>query len=136
MNTSDEALAVPLLLDVASVVLFVAVGRDSHDEDGGIDDLLTIAAPFLVGLGVAWLASPRLRRRPTSLRAGLDAWVSTVAIGMLLRRVLWDRGTALSFIVVTTVVLGFLLLGWRAIASFTRRRGEISSPRPPSKAGR
>ena len=127
---------VPLVLDVASVLLFVAVGRDAHDEDGGVGGVLTIAAPFLVGLGVACLASPRLRRRPTSLRAGLDAWVSAVAIGMLLRRVVWDRGTALSFVVVTTVVLGFLLLGWRAVSSFTRRRSEISSARPPSKAGR
>ena len=127
---------VPLVLDAACVVLFVVAGRDSHDEDGGIGDVLTIAAPFLIGLGVAWLASPRLRRRPTSLGAGVDAWVSAVAIGMLLRRVVWDRGTALSFIVVTTVVLGFLLLGWRAISSFTSRRGEISSARPPSKAGR
>jgi hypothetical protein len=127
---------VPLVLDVASIVLFVVAGRDSHDEEGGLGEVLTVAAPFLVGLGLAWLASPRLRRRPTSLRAGVDAWVSTVAIGMLLRRVVWDRGTALSFVVVTTVVLGFLLLGWRAVSSLTRRRGEITSARPPSKAGR
>ena len=127
---------VPLALDVASILLFVLAGRDAHDEDGGVGGVVTIAAPFLVGLGVAWVASPRLRRRPTSLRAGVDAWVSTVAIGMLLRRVVWDRGTALSFIVVTTVVLGILLLGWRAVTSLTRRRGEISSARPPSKAGR
>ena len=55
---------------------------------------------------------------------------------MLLRRVAWDRGTALSFVIVTTVVLGLLLLGWRAISSFTVVAGEIRSPRPPSKAGR
>ena len=55
---------------------------------------------------------------------------------MLLRRVVWDRGTALSFVIVTTVVLGVLLLGWRWIWSLTGRRREIRSALPPSKAGR
>lgn len=127
---------VPLALDVASVLLFVIAGRDSHDEDGGFGDVLTIAAPFLIGLGLAWVASPNLRKRPTSLRAGVDSWVSAVAIGMLLRRVVWDRGTAVSFVIVTTLVLGALLLGWRTIWSFTHRRREIRSALPPSKAGR
>ena len=118
------------------MLLFVIAGRDSHDDDGGAGDVLTIAAPFLIGLAVAWLASPRLRHRPLSLRAGVDGWVSAVAIGMLLRRVVWDRGTALSFIIVTTLVLGVLLLGWRWIWSIADRRREIRSALPPSKAGR
>jgi hypothetical protein len=127
---------VPLSLDVACVLLFVVAGRDSHDEDGSVADVLTIAAPFLIGLAVAWLASPRLRSRPMAIRAGVDAWVSAVAIGMLLRRVVWDRGTALSFVIVTALVLGALLLGWRWIWSLAHRRREIRSALPPSKAGR
>ena len=70
------------------------------------------------------------------MRAGVDVWLETVVIGMLLRRLVWDRGTAFSFIVVTTIVLGVLIVGWRAIWSITRRRREIRSVVPPSKAGR
>ena len=126
---------VAFAIDVAAVLLFVVAGRDSHDEDSGVGELLTIAAPFLVGLIVAWIASPNLRNRPLSLRAGFDCWVSTVAIGMLLRRYAWHRGTAPSFVIVATLVLAVLLLGWRMIGSIPRRR-EIRSTRPPSKAGR
>lgn len=123
-------------LDVAAVMLFVVLGRNSHDEGGGIGIVFEIAAPFLIGLAVAWLLSPNLRTRPWSVRAGVDVWLGTVIIGMLLRRLVWDRGTALSFVIVTTIVLGVLIVGWRAIWSITRRRREIRSVVPPSKAGR
>jgi hypothetical protein len=127
---------VAFALDVAAVLLFVVAGRDSHSEDGGTAEVLTIAAPFLIGLAVAWIASPHLRNRPTALRAGADGWVSTVAIGMLLRRFAWHRGTALPFVIVASLMLGALLLGWRWIWSIAHRRVEIRSARPPSKAGR
>ena len=42
-------------------------------------------------------------------------WAVTVAAGMLLRRATGE-GTAVAFIIVATVTLAFLLLGWRFIA--------------------
>ena len=36
---------------------------------------------------------------------------------MVLRRTLFDRGTAFSFIVVASVFTGVLLIGWRLVAS-------------------
>ena len=101
-----------------------------------IAGLLGVAAPFLIGLAVGWLLVPGARRDPVSLRTGAGVWVATVVIGLLLRRFAWDRGTALSFVVVTTLVLGLLLLGWRAIWALGPSRRAVRSPSPPRKAGR
>ena len=51
-----------------------------------------------------------------TLRSGLTVWVVTVVVGLLLRRFVFDRGTAIAFVIVTTVTLGVLLVGWRAVA--------------------
>ena len=47
---------------------------------------------------------------------GCTIWVVTIALGMVLRRTLFDRGTAFSFVVVASVFTGLLLLGWRLAA--------------------
>ena len=45
-------------LDAASIVVFVAIGRRSHDEDGNaVVGVLQVAAPFVIALLVAWLAA-------------------------------------------------------------------------------
>ncbi|MGD9572255.1 MAG: DUF3054 domain-containing protein [Thermoleophilia bacterium] len=42
--------------------------------------------------------------------------------GMLLRGLVFDRGTAPSFVVVAAIVLGALMLGWRLVVDLSRRR--------------
>jgi Protein of unknown function (DUF3054) len=128
---------VAIALDVACVLLFVVLGRSSHDEGEGIASVLNIAAPFLIGLAVGWILSPRVHLRPRSIRAGVDVWVATVLIGVLLRWFAWDRSTAFAFVIVATLFLGFFLLGWRVVISGTSRaRGEVPSGRPPLEAER
>jgi hypothetical protein len=122
--------------DIAAVVLFATLGRNAHDERSGAAAVLTIAAPFLVGLAVGWIVNPAVRRQPLALRAGVGVWLTTVAIGLVLRRTVWDRGTAASFVIVSTLVLGALIVGWRAMWVFACRRRELPSASPPSKAGR
>jgi hypothetical protein len=108
--------------DIASVVLFVAVGRNNHDEGGNpVTGALEVAAPFLLALGVGWVVA-RAWRSPEALRTALVVWPVTVALGMVLRRWVFDRGTATSFIVVATIATGVLLLGWRLVAQAVRRR--------------
>ena len=103
--------------DAVAVFAFVALGRRSHDEGGNaVAETVKVAAPFLIALAVGWLAA-RAWRRPRAIATGLVLWVVTVAVGMLLRRTVFDRGTATSFVVVATVVTGVLLLGWRVIAA-------------------
>lgn len=109
-------MAVAAACDVVAVLLFVALGRRSHDEGGNVvAGVLSVAAPFLIALAVGWAAA-RAWRAPLTLRTGLVVWPVTVALGMLLRRFAFDRSTATSFIVVASVATGLLLLGWRLVA--------------------
>lgn len=116
-----------LAFDAAAVLVFATAGRQSHDEGSGIGEIATISAPFLIGLAVGWAAVPGARRQPLVVRTGLGIWAATVVIGLVLRRTAWDRGVAASFVVVTAIVLGALLLGWRALWSITNRQRTIRS---------
>jgi hypothetical protein len=46
----------------------------------------------------------------------VSVWLGTVTIGMVLRNLLFDDGTATAFIIVATIFLGAVLNGWRSIA--------------------
>ncbi len=108
-------------LDTFFVVLFVAIGRRNHDEDPGVGGLIDTAAPFLIALAIAWLAL-RAWNRPTDLRTGIAVWAIVVSIGMLVRRFVFDDGTATSFVIVATIFLGFFLVGWRLVLAAVDRR--------------
>lgn len=108
-----------LAADLALVIAFAAVGRRNHDEGLTVAGIAETAWPFLVGVGVGWLLS-RGWRRPTALvPTGVTVWVSAVVVAMVLRRAT-SEGTAISFVVVATLVTGALLLGWRAAVSVRR----------------
>lgn len=107
-------------LDVLAVLLFVIIGRRNHHEGGNVVlGALRVAAPFLIALAVGWAAT-RAWRTPTALLTGMWVWVCTVALGLLLRRTVFDRGTAIAFVIVTTITLAVLLIGWRAVARQVR----------------
>ena len=127
------AVDVLLVLDVLLVVLFAAVGRASHDESGPVLGALVIAWPFLVGTAIGWLVVRVVRRTwPIDVAPGVTVWFATVLVGMLLRHAV-GSGTAVSFVVVASVVLAFLLLGWRAVGAYAVRRAR---PRRPARAPR
>lgn len=108
-------IALSLALDTALICLFAAIGRRSHAESGALLSVVTTAWPFLAGMAVGWLVSVfALRRIPLEVRDGITVWLCAVAIGMVLRS-LTNAGTAFSFIIVATLFLGAMLLGWRAI---------------------
>jgi peptidoglycan/LPS O-acetylase OafA/YrhL len=109
-----------LALDVLAVLLFAAVGRRTHAEGVSMDGIADTAWPFLAGTVMGWGVA-RAWRRPSSSMTGLTVWVAAVALGMLLRRVTGE-GTAWPFVVVATVVLAALFLGWRAVAHVARSR--------------
>ncbi len=116
----DRRLALAAGLDTAFVVLFVAIGRDNHDRDPAVSGLIETAAPFVIALAIGWVVA-RAWQRPTAIITGLIVWPVTVALGMVLRRFVFDDGTATSFVVVTTAFLGFFLVGWRLIAALVDR---------------
>ena len=115
-------------LDVLGVVGFVALGRSSHAEGETVPGILTVAAPFLIGLGVGWLIVGRMKR-PIGIRAGLIAWAGTVVVGLVLRSAVFDRAVPPAFVIVATAFLGLWLLGWRAVWVFVARRGEAQPAR-------
>ena len=129
----DRRLGVAIGLDVFVVVLFVAIGRRNHDESGAFGDVLATALPFLGGLAVAWSVA-RAWRRPTNVTTGLVIWPVTVLAGMILRRQVFDDGTATSFVLVATAFLGLFLVGWRLVGRIVERRrrpvgGILTRPR-------
>lgn len=108
-------------VDVICVLVFCAVGRRSHDEGINVAGIATTAWPFLSGTALGWLAS-RAWRRPTALLpTGVVVWLCTVVGGMLLRKAT-SAGVAASFVVLTSLVIAVLLLGWRAATCLASRR--------------
>ncbi len=102
-------------LDTAVVVSFIAIGRRNHDEDEAISGLVETAAPFLIALAIAWVIW-RVWLQPDAVMTGVRVWLTTLGLGMLLRNLVFDDGTAASFVIVASVFLGTFLVGWRAIA--------------------
>jgi hypothetical protein len=127
---SNRRLATAVGLDVFIVILFVAIGRRNHEESSAFADVVETGAPFLIGLAIGWLAT-RAWRRPSALRIGLVIWPVTVLAGMIVRRAVFDRGTATAFVVVATVFLGAGLVGWRAIGRVAEQRQRSTRPVAP-----
>jgi hypothetical protein len=96
------------VIDVVAVVVFVAIGRRNHDEGAALSGVLGVAAPFLIALGISWIGL-RTWREPFNRASFIATWVITVFVGLLLRRVVFDRGIATAFIIVATITLGVLL---------------------------
>lgn len=107
--------------DVVCVLVFCALGRRSHAEGVTVAGVAETAWPFLAGTVVGWLVS-RAWQRPVSIApTGVAVWLSTVVVGMLLRKAT-SAGVALSFVIVASLVTAALLLGWRSVAAVLQRR--------------
>ena len=112
---STKLAAWSAVADALLVVLFVALGRKSHDEGGNVVvGTLKVAAPFLIALAAGWLAT-RAWKSPTAPATGIIIWGVTGAGGMVLRHFVFDRGTALPFIIVASVFTLLFLVGWRFV---------------------
>ncbi|MEN4450352.1 DUF3054 domain-containing protein [Mycobacterium sp. SM3041] len=113
--TGNRSAALAFLADVVLVVIFCAIGRRSHAEGITLAGVAHTSWPFLTGTVAGWALS-RGWRRPTALNpTGLVVWVSTIVIGMLLRKAS-AQGVAVSFVIVASTVTAVFLLGWRGLA--------------------
>lgn len=114
-TTGNRSAALAFLADVVLVVIFCAIGRRSHAEGITLAGVAHTSWPFLTGTVAGW-ALARGWRHPTALNpTGLVVWVSTVVIGMLLRKAS-AQGVAVSFVIVASTVTAVFLLGWRGLA--------------------
>ncbi len=121
---APRTVAIALVVDIAFVVIFAAIGRASHGEEVVGPDGLGLAQttwPFLVALLVGWLTM-RLWRFPLSiLNAGVAVWLYTVIGGMS------GQGVQTAFVIVASIVLAVFLVGWRVVVSLIlRRRAPLS----------
>lgn len=113
---------IPLfVLDLLLVVVFAALGRNSHTETLDVAGILGTAGPFLLALA-AFSAVTLIWREPARLWPhGVVVWVGTVVLGLVLR-VLFGATAALPFVIVATIVLGVFLLGRRGLTLLLLRR--------------
>ena len=110
-----------LLPDAALVTLFAGIGSATHSPDAiSAWGIAMTAWPFLVALAVGWVVSVAWRAPLAPLRTGIPVWLVTVGGGMLLRMLL-GQGAALPFVIVATLALLALLVGWRLIAAAVLR---------------
>ncbi len=118
------------VLDVVAVVGFALAGRRSHGSGDAVADVVTVAAPFLIGLGAGW-GFTRLWRRPLSWCPAVPMWLATLAIGFPLRGLVWGRGLAVGFLVVATGFTAVTLLGWRLAAAALAQWAPVRSRQRP-----
>lgn len=109
--------------DVVLVIVFAAIGRASHHEANPVLAALDTAWPFLAAMLAGWIIAyfNWARTIPVTVPSGVTVWVATVCLGMVLRHLV-GRGTAPSFVLVATIVLGVFLIGWRALFALRGRR--------------
>jgi hypothetical protein len=107
--------------DVLAVLVFAAVGRDSHAEVVDALGMLTTAAPFLLGLVLGWLVV-RAWHAPLRLPVGVAVWTGVVIVGLGVR-VAFTHRLPLTFVLIAAASLAIFLLGWRAVACLIARSG-------------
>jgi hypothetical protein len=105
---NQRAAVTTAIVDAVAVVVFVVVGQRNHDGSSDIYGIINLAAPFLIALGTSW-AILRTWRRPFNRASFVATWAITVVGGLFLRRVIFDRGIAIAFIIVAVISLGLLL---------------------------
>jgi uncharacterized membrane protein (Fun14 family) len=112
--------------DVVAVIVFVVAGRATHGIEDTVSGIVHTASPFLIALALGWMVT-RAWRDPASLKVGAGVLATTVIVGMLLRRFVFDDGTQLSFVLVATAFLALFLLGWRVAEGYASRRRTVSA---------
>lgn len=105
-----------IAFDVLAVVVFVATGRLQHHGAEAFDPMgfLGAAWPFLGGLAIALVAAALTHGSYRSVPVGTGVAAVTVVGGLCLRYAS-GQGWAGSFAIVTALVIGVLMLGWRLL---------------------
>jgi len=109
--------------DVVAVALFAPLGLASHHEGVTAAGLARNALPIALGFLAAGLVFGAWRR--PGWRRPAAAWFVGVAAGVLVRAAILGHGfgwTTFTFMAVTLVVTGVLLLAWRGLLALIERR--------------
>lgn len=122
-------------LDAVLIILFAALGRDTHEHGLDPAGILITASPFLAACLAGWLLLGRWRSPASLWPAGVILWVITAGAGLGIRAMA-GGGVAPSFAVVTFCVLGAFLLVPRAAAALLSRGRRSASRRVSAPSDR
>ena len=118
--------------DLIDLLIFVVIGQADHNTLNQSNPILG-ALPNLVALAIPWFivafllrAFPRKTMRlPQFLGRSALAWLIAAPLGLLLRAILQHRGgIPIPFLIVTLLVGGLMLLGWRLVFWLVAMRKE------------
>lgn len=101
--------------DYLCVLAMAIIGTNNHQTDTGVSGILFVAAPFLIATTLSRVLMRATKKDETTVVDGVTVVLFTVAIGMILRRIAFDRGTAPAFVIVATLFLGTTMLSWRGL---------------------
>lgn len=122
--TSRRSVQEAAVFDVVAIIVFVIIGRRSHDEGSALSGIVKVAAPFLIALVLGWLAA-RAWKAPMAVGTGVVIWLVTVVGGLVLRKVAFGDGTAMPFIIVASLFTLTSLVGWRFLVEWRRSRANV-----------
>ncbi len=122
MNRNISTAAKAGAVDVLAILVFVVLGRRSHDESESLGEVLKVFAPFAIALAASWVASRAWLRPLDAWSTGIALWLGTAGGGLLLRRFVFQRSTAFGFVIVGAAFLLGALVGWRLVAEWWRAR--------------
>lgn len=114
---------IALAVDVALVFAFASMGFRSHNPDttATFSGIAYIAAPFAIALVIGSLVTVFWRTWDRWI-PGIAVWLITVFLGVGVRVALFGQTAQFSFILVSFIVLGVLLLLRRLISWLLSRR--------------
>jgi len=120
-TSQRRSVQIAAAFDVVAIIAFVVIGRKNHDEDSALSGVVKVAAPFLIALALGWVAA-RAWKSPMALGTGVIIWLVTIIGGLVLRRVAFDGGTAMAFIIVASLFTLATLVGWRFLNEWRQSR--------------
>lgn len=119
-RASSLSVVAAAVLDAALVLLFAAIGRDTHQRGESLAGVLETAWPFLAGAAAGWLMARAWRAPLAAWPAGVVVWIAAVGGGMLLR-LASGHTAAPAFIIVALITLAVFLLGYRLLWALALR---------------
>ncbi|MFM2308616.1 MAG: hypothetical protein RLY87_736 [Chloroflexota bacterium] len=105
--------------DIGALILFAAIGRQSHAESNQFLAILSTALPFIV----SWLVVSALTglERPQAFKRWIIQTLSwaplSALVGLALRAIWLERTIPFTFAIITICVTTFLLLAVRILFS-------------------
>lgn len=106
--------------DAGALLLFAAIGRANHGEDGGLVGLLLTTLPFWIGWATAAYATDAysVEKRTTegslaAISAAVPTWAMAVPFGVAIRALIKFQAPPAPFLIASFFSTAALIGAWR-----------------------